>query len=102
MRYCGKLARRHSHRSAAESGWREHYSGKPTTARAEKDAKDSKLTVNGPVFAVISIGDQHVSFYGSDGLVAKAPVSTGMARPPTPTGVFSIVQKQRWQRIEHL
>jgi hypothetical protein len=82
---------------AADSGWREHYSARQTASRADKDTKESKtLTVNGPLFAVISIGDQHVSFYGSDGLVAKAPVSTGMRGHPTPTGVFSIVQKQRW------
>jgi hypothetical protein len=47
---------------------------------------------------VISIGDQRISIYNGDGLVTRAPVSTGMRGHPTPTGVFSIVQKKRWHR----
>ncbi len=58
--------------------------------RTEKKQKRS-----GPLFAIVSIGDQHVSFYGVEGLVARAPVSTGQRGHRTPTGVFSILQKKR-------
>ena len=51
-----------------------------------------------PVLAVISIGSQRISVYGPDGLVTRAPVSTGQAGHPTPTGVFSVIQKNRWHR----
>ncbi len=50
----------------------------------------------GPLFAIVSIGRQHVSIYGSNGLVARAPVSTGMSGHPTPTGIFNIIQKERY------
>jgi L,D-transpeptidase catalytic domain len=52
----------------------------------------------GPFQIIISVGDQHLSLYGSDGLIARAPVSTGMRGHPTPLGVFSVVEKQRWHR----
>jgi hypothetical protein len=67
-----------------------------TPGRADKDGKPR--AVSGPIFAVISIGDQRMSVYGGEGLVARTPVSTGMRGHPTPTGVFSIVQKKRWHR----
>lgn len=51
-----------------------------------------------PVLAVISIGTQRISVYGPDGLITRAPVSTGQAGHPTPTGVFSVIQKNRWHR----
>src|SRR5262245_10849070 len=50
----------------------------------------------GPLFAVVSIGRQYVSIYGSNGLVARSPVSTGMPGHPTPTGIFNIIQKERY------
>jgi hypothetical protein len=47
---------------------------------------------------VVSIGKQHVSVYGGDGLVARAPISTGMPGHPTPTGIFKILEKERYHR----
>ncbi len=84
--------------SAADSGWRERFSSEQTARRVKEDPKPLP-PITGPLFAVVSIGDQHVSFYGSEGLVAKAPVSTGMRGHATPTGVFSIVQKKRWHEL---
>jgi len=52
----------------------------------------------GPLEIVISIADQRVSVYGSAGLVARSGVSTGMRGHPTPLGVFTVIQKQRWHR----
>ena len=49
-----------------------------------------------PLFAVVSIEDQHVSIYGSNGLIERSDVSTGTSEHPTPTGVFAIIQKERW------
>jgi hypothetical protein len=45
---------------------------------------------------VVSIGGQHVTLYSNGVRVAQGPVSTGTPGHPTPMGVFSIIQKDRW------
>jgi len=60
----------------------------------EKKAKvEEQAPPTGPMFFVISVGKQHVSAYGNNGLFARAPVSTGRAGHSTPTGIFSILEK---------
>lgn len=55
-------------------------------------------TPKGPLQIIISIADQRVSLYDNGALVARSSVSTGVRRHPTPLGVFSVVEKQRWHR----
>ena len=65
----------------------------------EKKAKvEEQAPPTGPMFFVISVGKQHVSAYGNNGLFARAPVSTGRAGHSTPTGIFSILEKDRYHR----
>jgi hypothetical protein len=45
---------------------------------------------------VVSIGSQHVTLYSNGARVAQGPVSTGTPGHPTPMGVFSIIQKDRY------
>ncbi|MGH6769792.1 MAG: L,D-transpeptidase family protein [Xanthobacteraceae bacterium] len=52
----------------------------------------------GPLQLVVSIADQRVTLYSNGVRVAQAPVSTGVPRHPTPTGIFSVIQKNRWHR----
>lgn len=47
-------------------------------------------------FAVVSLADQRISIYGADGLLTRSVVSTGQAGHRTPTGIFTILEKQRW------
>ena len=63
-----------------------------------KSSAGAEVIPKGPFQVIISIGDQHLSLYGSAGLIARAPVSTGMRGHPTPLGVFSVIEKQRWHR----
>ncbi len=72
------------------------YAPKRTVA-ADKREKTAKPPP-GPVLAVISIAKQRVSVYGSTGLLGHSAVSTGQAGHRTPTGVFSVIQKNRWHR----
>lgn len=65
-------------------------------AEKKKDAKPAGPS--GPVYAVVSVGDQHVSIYDKTGRIARSRVSTGMAGHRTPTGVFSVIGKERWHR----
>ena len=46
----------------------------------------------------MSIARQRISIYGKDGLLAQSAVSTGQPGFRTPTGVFSVIQKNRFHR----
>jgi lipoprotein-anchoring transpeptidase ErfK/SrfK len=59
-------------------------------------AKDFGAMPKGPLQIVVSIADQHVTLYTNGVRVAQGPVSTGVPGRPTPTGVFSIIQKDRF------
>ena len=52
----------------------------------------------GRYFAILSLSNQHISIYGNGGLVTRSKVSTGMAGHRTPTGIFSIIGRERWHR----
>jgi hypothetical protein len=52
----------------------------------------------GPLQIVISIADQRVSLYDNGILIGRSSVSTGVRRHPTPLGVFSVIEKERWHR----
>src|SRR3989442_13596070 len=45
---------------------------------------------------VVSIGTQRVTLFSNGVRVAQGPVSTGVPGHPTPTGVFSIIEKDRY------
>ena len=49
----------------------------------------------GPLIIAISIDKQNLKIYDANGFFAEAPVSTGMKGHPTPTGVFSVIQKHK-------
>jgi len=77
----------------------------PKSKRAEaaqSKKKEAKLPFGempkGPLQLVVSIADQRVTLYSNGVHVAQARVSTGTPDRPTPTGVFSIIQKDRWHR----
>jgi hypothetical protein len=63
----------------------------PNHAQAEK-------LLTGPLMIIVSIGGQHVSLYANGTFVARGPVSTGMHGHPTPVGIFTVIQKDRYHR----
>ena len=52
------------------------------------------IAPSGPVLAVISLGVQRCYVYRNGVLIGVATVSTGKAGHQTPTGVFTVLQKQ--------
>ena len=62
------------------------------TETAEKEATKPQ----GPLIISISIAQQKMRIYDSNGLFAESPVSTGMPGHPTPMGVFSVIQKHKF------
>ncbi len=72
---------------------------RPSEQQRREEAKaPQKRKPTNALIAVVSISNQRISVYDGDGLVAGAPVSTGMTGYRTPTGVFSVIQKNRWHR----
>ncbi len=69
---------------------------KTETTTAAPKAAATKLTAGPPMFAIVSIEDQHISLYGPDGLVERSRISSGTSENPTPTGIFGVTQKNRW------
>jgi hypothetical protein len=66
--------------------------------KAKPAAKESELAsrAKGVLTIAVSINKQQLTLY-SDGVpIAHSSVSTGMSGHPTPTGVFSIIQKDRY------
>jgi lipoprotein-anchoring transpeptidase ErfK/SrfK len=49
----------------------------------------------GPLVIAISINKQNLRIFDANGFFAETPISTGMSGHPTPTGVFSVIQKQK-------
>jgi hypothetical protein len=52
----------------------------------------------GPLQLMVSISDQRAVLYSNGVRVAETKISTGVPQHPTPTGIFSIIQKNRWHR----
>jgi hypothetical protein len=72
----------------------QHRHTKPESAKENQPQETPK----GPLQIIISIADQRVTLYDNGTLVARSSVSTGVRRHPTPLGVFSVVEKERWHR----
>lgn len=52
----------------------------------------------GPLFYVIALDQQRISVYGDDGLLAKERISSGRQGYETPTGIYSILQRNLHHR----
>ncbi len=72
---------------------------KARTTAAQRASKEPFGNIpKGPLQIFISINQQKLHLY-SDGVhVADAPVATGVPGHPTPMGVFSVIQKDRFHR----
>jgi lipoprotein-anchoring transpeptidase ErfK/SrfK len=67
-----------------------NHQAKKTEAPEKESSKPQ-----GPLVIAISIDKQSLKIYDANGFFAETPISTGMKGHPTPTGVFSIIQKHK-------
>jgi lipoprotein-anchoring transpeptidase ErfK/SrfK len=67
---------------------------RPRQARKVETPKDAAKP-QGALVIAISIERQTLKVYDANGFFAETPISTGMKGHPTPTGVFSIIQKHK-------
>jgi lipoprotein-anchoring transpeptidase ErfK/SrfK len=79
-------------------------SRKPKVAPARREKAEPKKETGfgdmpkGPLQLIVSIDNQTVTLFSNGVRVAQGPVSTGVASHPTPMGVFSIIEKDRYHR----
>jgi lipoprotein-anchoring transpeptidase ErfK/SrfK len=62
-----------------------------TETTAPRDAGEALM-------AIVSIKSQHVTIYDADGWIMRAPVSTGTKGRETPSGIFTVLQKDKDHR----
>jgi lipoprotein-anchoring transpeptidase ErfK/SrfK len=67
-----------------------------STAKTVAAQKETSAKPQGPLIIAVSIDKQKVRIFDDNGVFAEAPVSTGMRGHPTPTGVFSVIQKHKF------
>jgi L,D-transpeptidase catalytic domain len=87
-------------RPAAVSVSRQARSAKKKSKKpGEERAKaEPPKPIKGPLTIVVSIGDQRVRVFDQTSQIAEAPTSTGTRGFPTPMGVFTVIQKDRYHR----
>jgi lipoprotein-anchoring transpeptidase ErfK/SrfK len=66
--------------------------------KKETDKVEKVAAPKGPLHIIVSISSQRVKVYDGANVIAEASVSTGTAGHPTPTGVFSVIQKNRFHK----
>ena len=69
-----------------------------TSPRAAKRKTVPAARPKGPLIIAVSLQHQSLKVFDAGGLYAEAPISTGMRGHATPTGVFSVIQKNKWHR----
>src|SRR6202007_1267599 len=47
-----------------------------------------------PIMAIVSLRDQRITVYDTQGWIMRAPVSSGQKGRETPAGVFSVLPKE--------
>jgi lipoprotein-anchoring transpeptidase ErfK/SrfK len=67
-------------------------------ASRKPENEDLAAKANGVLAVVISIDKQQLTLYSDGQPIAHSRVSTGVPGHPTPTGVFSVIEKDRWHR----
>ncbi|MDB5485807.1 MAG: ErfK/YbiS/YcfS/YnhG family protein [Tardiphaga sp.] len=70
---------------------------KQEAAKAEQAARKAGKPT-GPLVIAISLERQTMKVYDANGVFAETPISSGMKGHSTPTGVFSVIQKNKWHR----
>ncbi len=62
----------------------------------EKDPTSKLPTPEGPLLLVVSLKNQTVTVYDGLKKLATSPISSGMRGRETPTGIFSLLEKNRY------
>ncbi len=66
--------------------------------KSDKPDVDLLAKAKEPFNVIISTNRQQLTLYSGETPIAHSRVSTGTASHPTPHGIFSVIQKNRWHR----
>ena len=97
-------SRRFGYYSAFRGGWYGDYPSRRVrvTSHSHRERSEPKTDPGfgelpkGPLQIAVNISTQKVTLYSNGVRVAQGPVSTGMPGHPTPMGVFSVIEKDRY------
>jgi hypothetical protein len=65
-----------------------------TGGRSERPVESIESRAPGePIMAIVSLRDQRITVYDTNGWILRAPVSSGQKERETPAGIFSVIQK---------
>ncbi len=64
--------------------------------REEQAKKEAPKPIKGPLTIVVSVGEQRARVFDGTSQIAESQVSSGMRGYPTPMGVFTVIQKDRY------
>jgi hypothetical protein len=63
--------------------------------RSERPADSiQSRTAGEPIMAIVSLQNQRITVYDTNGWILRAPVSSGQRGRETPAGIFSVIQKE--------
>ena len=66
-----------------------------TSARSKHSVESiGSRTAGEPIMAIVSLRDQRITVYDSNGWILRAPVSSGQKGRETPAGIFSVIEKK--------
>ena len=79
----------------ALAGTAGHAAARTDRSQGETKTVKETRTASGPMTLVVSLNRQRVTVYDGVARIAEAPISSGRQGFPTPTGIFTILQKNR-------
>lgn len=87
-----------SYRPAYASAPRHSRSARSKSKKSsgEHAKAEPQKPIKGPLTIVVSIGEQRVRVFDQTEQIAESPTSTGTRAHPTLTGVFTVIQKDRY------
>ncbi len=66
-----------------------------TSARSNHSVESiGSRTAGEPIMAIVSLRNQRITVYDSNGWILRAPVSSGQKGRETPAGIFSVIEKK--------
>jgi hypothetical protein len=66
-----------------------------TSARSKHSVESiGSRTAGEPIMAIVSLRNQRITVYDSNGWILRAPVSSGQKGRETPAGIFSVIEKK--------
>jgi hypothetical protein len=69
--------------------------GGATERRSERSVGSIESRIAGePIMAIVSLRNQRITVYDTNGWILRAPVSSGQKGRETPAGIFSVIQKE--------